>query len=102
MNLLDNKTRTCRYYLNGSSIKCEAKTTASTNGKFRKYVYLINYNKKENCFWVTSLANDYPLHTLQKLILNNEEKMINTITQNIGGDRFFRNVPSYIDKDKLI
>lgn len=83
--------------------KCESKTKVSTSGKKRYYAYLINYDKKEKCFWVTSLANDFPLHGKHKWYLDKEKKLINAISPiNVTKDRFFRGPISYKDKDKIV
>jgi hypothetical protein len=97
-------TRTCSYYLNDSFIKCEAETSELRNGnsRKRKYVYLINYDKDGNCFWATSLASDFPLHTKQKWLLDKEKKSVNTITQDTNRDRFFRSTFSLETPNKMV
>ena len=96
-------TRICGYYLNDSFIKCESSTKISTSGKERKVVYYINYDKKEECFWATTLASDFPKHGQHKWFLDEENQQIIAITpKNVIGDRFFRGTISYADKNRLI
>ncbi|MGW9684829.1 hypothetical protein [Flagellimonas sp. 2504JD1-5] len=96
-------TRTCSYYLNGSFIKCESETVIQKNGRKRYYSYIINYDKKENCFRATNFANDFPLHGQFKWFLDKENKRIIAITpKNVIEDRFFRATISYANKDKLV
>ncbi len=96
-------TRTCAYYLNGSFIKCESETTVQKNGKKRYYSYVINYDKREDCFWATNFAHDFPLHGQFKWFLDKENQRIIAITpKNVIEDRFFRATISYRDKNKLV
>lgn len=95
-------TRICEYYLNGAFIKCESKTSTS-HGKEREYVYLINYDQNENCFWATALASDFSLHGLHQWFLDPENNLIRAITpKNVNGDRFFRGTISYGNNNLLI
>lgn len=95
--------RVCEYFLNGSFIKCESTTLVQKNGKERHYAYVINYDKKEDCFRTTNLANDFPLHGQFKWFLDKENQQIIAITpKNVIEDRFFRATISYADKSRLI
>lgn len=96
-------TRNCVYYLSGSYIKCESVTTSSRSGSVRHYAYLINYDHKQDCFWATGIANDFPLQSQHQWFLDKETQQIRTITPiNVHGDRFFRGTISFTDPDKLI
>nr|WP_298793283.1 hypothetical protein [uncultured Allomuricauda sp.] len=96
-------TRTCEYYLNGSFIKCESVTVDQRNQRERFYSYIINYDKKENCFRATNFAHDFPLHGQFKWFLDKENERIIAITpKNVIEDRFFRATISYADRDKLV
>ncbi|WP_420603260.1 hypothetical protein [Flagellimonas sp.] len=96
-------TRTCGYYLNGSFIKCESKTVDQRNQRERFYSYIINYDKKENCFRATNFAHDFPLHGQFKWFLDKENDRIIAITpKNVIEDRFFRATISYANRDKLV
>ena len=96
-------TRTCSYYLNDAFIKCESTTTNSRNERERKYVYFINYDKKLDCFWATTLASDFPKHGLHQWFLDEENQQIIAITpENVNKDRFFRGAIYYGNKDQLI
>ncbi len=95
--------RICEYYLNGSFIKCESSTVVSTSGKERFYAYVINYDKREDCFRATNLANDFPLQGQFKWFLDKENKQILAITpKNVIEDRFFRATISYANPNKLV
>ncbi|MEP1095164.1 MAG: hypothetical protein ABJG78_08645 [Cyclobacteriaceae bacterium] len=99
----ENGTRVCEYYLNGSFIKCESSTVVSTSGKKRMYAYVINYDKREDCFRATNLADDFPLQGQFKWFLDKENQQILAITpKNVIEDRFFRATISYAVKDKLV
>ncbi|WP_190810635.1 hypothetical protein [Flagellimonas sp. S3867] len=96
-------TRTCKYYLNGNFIKCESETMVQKNGRKRHYSYVINYDKKENCFRATNFAHDFPLHGQFKWFLDKENERIIAITpKNVIEDRFFRATISYADKNRLV
>ncbi len=96
-------TRTCEYYLDGSFIKCEASTVITHTGKKRTYAYYINYDQKEDCFWATNFANDFPLHGLHQWFLDQENQQLIAITpKNVNGDRFFRGTISYANKNQII
>jgi len=96
-------TRTCEYYLDGSFIKCEASTVVTHTGKKRTYAYYINYDAKEDCFWATNFANDFPLHGLHQWFLDKENQQINgAAPQNVNKDRFFKHTISYANRDRLI
>ncbi len=96
-------TRTCAYYLNGSFIKCEASTVVTHTGKKRAYAYYINYDQKEDCFWATNFANDFPLHGLHQWFLDKEHQQLIAVTpKNVLGDRFFRGTISYANKDQIV
>ena len=96
-------TRTCSYVFNGSFIKCESSTTISKNNKTRVYAYFINYDKKEDCYWATSFASDFPKHGLHKWFLDRENQQIIAINpKNVIEDRFFRGTISYKNRDQLI
>ncbi|MBX2874629.1 MAG: hypothetical protein KTR30_21080 [Saprospiraceae bacterium] len=69
----ENGTRSCAYYLEDSFIRCESSTLSSKTGKHRSYTYLINYDKKEDCFWVTALSNDFPKHDKQQWFLDKKK-----------------------------
>ncbi len=95
--------RTCEYYLDGSFIKCEASTVITHTGKKRTYAYYINYDEKEDCFWATNFANDFPLHGLHQWFLDEENQQLIAITpKNVNGDRFFRGTISYATKGQII
>lgn len=95
--------RICEYYLKGSFIKCESETVVQKNGHKRYYSYVINYDKKENCFRATNFAHDFPLHGQFKWLLDKENKVINAISpKNVIEDRFFRATISYADENKVI
>ena len=96
-------TRICEYYLNGTFIKCESETVVQKNGKKRYYTYVINYDKRENCFRATNLAHDFPLHGHFKWFLDDQNQRIIAITpKNVIEDRFFRGTISYADKDSIV
>lgn len=96
-------TRTCEYYLNGSFIKCESITVDERNQRERFYSYIINYDKREDCFRATNFAHDFPLHGQFKWFLDKENERIIAITpKNVIEDRFFRATISYADRDKLV
>ena len=96
-------TRTCEYYLNGSFIKCESSTVVQKNGKKRHYAYVINYDKRENCFRATNMANDFPLQGQFKWFLDEKNQRIIAITpKNVIEDRFFRGTISYKHRDSLV
>ncbi|MEQ9404722.1 MAG: hypothetical protein RIM99_14110 [Cyclobacteriaceae bacterium] len=96
-------TRTCEYYLNGAFIKCESATTDLKRNRKRHYSYVINYDKKEQCYWATSFANDFPLHGLHKWFLDKENEQIIAISpKNVIEDRFFRGTISYKNRNQLV
>ena len=96
-------TRTCTYYLDSSFIKCEASTVVKHTGKKRTYAYYINYDEKEDCYWATNFANDFPLHGLHQWFMDEAKKQLIAITpKNVNGDRFFRGTISFADKDQII
>ncbi|MDW3195623.1 MAG: hypothetical protein R8G66_24820 [Cytophagales bacterium] len=99
----ESGTRRCEYYLNNSYIKCESATTPTRTGKTRYYAYLINYDHKNDCFWATGLANDFPLQSHHQWFLDKESQEIRAITpRNVNGDRFFRGTISFADPNKLV
>ncbi len=94
--------RTCSYYLGDQFIKCESETTISKSGRKRYYAYFFNYDEKENCYWATNLAHDFPLHGQQKWYLNKEQKLLQAISpKNVIGDRFFRATVSYAEPNQI-
>ncbi len=96
-------TRTCEYYLNGNFIKCESNTVDQRNQRERFYSYVINYDKREDCFRATNFAHDFPLHGQFKWFLDKENERIIAITpKNVIEDRFFRATISYANRDELI
>lgn len=99
----ENGTRSCAYYLEDSFIRCESSTLSSKTGKHRSYTYLINYDKKEDCFWVTALSNDFPKHDKQQWFLDKEnEQILAIIPRSVFNDRFFRANISFKDQDRLV
>lgn len=96
-------TRECRYELGGAFIRCDSETTISTSGRKREYAYLISYDEKGNCFWATALASDFPRHALHQWHLDLERREVRAITpQSVNGDRFFRGVISFADRDRIV
>ncbi len=96
-------TRTCAYYLDDSFIRCESSTVSSKTGKQRSYTYLINYDRKEECFWVTALSNDFPKHDKQQWFLDRaNEQILAIIPESVFNNRFFRATISYKDPDRLV
>lgn len=96
-------TRTCSYYLDNSFIKCESSTVSSKTGKQRSYIYLINYDQKEDCFWVTALSNDFPKHDKQQWFLDRaNEQILAIIPESVFNNRFFRATISYKDPNRLV
>ncbi|MEQ8928110.1 MAG: hypothetical protein RLO81_19995 [Fulvivirga sp.] len=95
--------RRCSYFLNDSCILMEAETTISTSGRKRTYMYIINYDIKENCYWATAVASDFPKQGLHKWFLDKENKIIKAITpKNVIEDRFFRATIDYSNPDQLV
>lgn len=96
-------TRTCAYYLNDSFIRCESSTVSSKTGKRRAYTYVINYDKKEACYWVTAFSNDFPKHDKQQWFLDKEtEQIIAIIPRSVFNNRFFRATISFKDPNRLV
>lgn len=99
----ENGTRECEYYLDGQFIKCESSTVDSRNQKTRTYVYFMNYDKKCDCFRVTSLAHDFPLHGQHEWYLDRENKRVLAISPvNVTRDRFFRGTISFENPNRLV
>lgn len=99
----ENGSRTCAYYLDNSYIRCESATISSKNGKKRYYTYLINYDKMEDCFWVTALSNDFPKHDKQQWFLDRENEQINVIIpKSVFNNQFFRATISFKDPNHLV
>jgi hypothetical protein len=96
-------SRECRYELGEAFIRCESETTISTSGKKRHYAYLISYDDDSGCFWATAVASDFPRHALHQWRLDRERREIRAITpQSVNGDRFFRGVISFADRDRIV
>lgn len=96
-------TRTCAYYLDDSFIRCESSTVSSRTGKQRSYTYLINSDRKEACYWVTALSNDFPKHDKQQWFLDQANKqIIAIIPESVFKDQFFRATISYRDPNRLV
>jgi len=99
----ENGTRVCTYYLDDSFIRCESATLSSKTGKKRAYTYLINYDQKEDCFWVTSLSNDFPKHDKQQWFLDEEnEQILAIIPRSVFNNQFFRATISFKDPKRLV
>ena len=99
----EDGVRECQYYLKDAFIKCESLTIDSRNQKERAYAYIFNYDKKEGCFQVTSLAHDFPLHGKHKWFLDKDKKLIQAITpKSVRDDRFFRATIDFSDPDKVV
>ncbi|MEO9485858.1 MAG: hypothetical protein ABJG47_20540 [Ekhidna sp.] len=99
----ENGKRTCGYYLKDRFIKCESLTVDSRNQKERAYVYFFNYDEKQECFQVTSLAHDFPLHGQHKWFLDKENKIIQAISPvNVFQDKFFRGTIDFSNPDKIV
>ncbi len=99
----ENGTRVCGYYLDDSFIRCESSTLSSKTGKKRAYTYLINYDKKEECFWVTALSNDFPKHDKQQWFLDKKnEQIIAIIPRSVFNNQFFRATISFKDRNRLV
>lgn len=99
----ENGQRTCTYYLDNSFIRCESSTVSSKTGKQRSYTYLINYDQKEGCYWVTALSSDFPKHDKQQWFLDRaNEQILAIIPESVFNDQFFRATISYKDPNRLV
>lgn len=99
----ENGSRVCEYYLDSSFIRCESSTISSRTGKKRFYTYFINYDKNEDCFWVTALSNDFPKHDKQQWFLDSEnEQIIVVIPKSVFNNQFFRATISFRDRNQLV
>ena len=99
----ENGKRVCGYFLKDQFIKCESLTVDSRNQRERAYAYIFNYDEKEQCFQVTSIAHDFPRHGQHKWFIDKDNSIIQAISPvNVIGDRFFRGTIDFSDPNKVV